>query len=40
MGYGITPNCNHFTGKKNPVKTVKKKKVRKKLTPHKNKYKD
>lgn len=40
MGYGIAPNCNHFTGKKKRVKSLKKKKLRKKVTLHKNKYKE
>lgn len=39
MGYGIAPNCNDFTGKKKRVKSLKKKKSRKKVTLHKNKYK-
>lgn len=38
MRYGKSPNCNHFTGKKNPNKTVIKRVVREKQQPHKNKY--
>lgn len=40
MSYGISSNHNHFTGKKNPIKNVKKKKAKKKQNSHKNKYKD
>lgn len=35
---GHTHNCNHFTGKKNPIKNCKKRVVREKQQPHKNKY--
>lgn len=38
MGYGTASNCNHFTGKKKGIKQLKKKRVREKQTPHKNKY--
>lgn len=38
MAYGIAPNINHFTGKKHPMKTSVRKKVRVKHEPHKNKY--
>lgn len=31
-------NCNHFTGKKHGIKTVRKRVVRSKQEPHKNKY--
>lgn len=39
MGYGLAPNCNHFTGKtKKMKKSNARKKVRVKQEPHKNKY--
>ena len=38
MGYGKAPNSNHFTGKKKVIKTVRKRVVREKQQPHKNKY--
>lgn len=38
MGYGTAPNCSHFTGKKKGIKTAKRRVVREKQTPHKNKY--
>ena len=38
MGYGAAPNCSHFTGKKKAVKSSKKRVVRPKQQPHKNKY--
>jgi hypothetical protein len=38
VGYGNSPNSNHFTGKKKPFKTVKKKKKSKLKREHKNKY--
>jgi hypothetical protein len=37
MGYGA-PNSNHFTGKKKPFKTARKKKKPKIKREHKNKY--
>lgn len=37
-GRGYSHNSSHFTGKKNPIKAAKKKVVREKQQPHKNKY--
>ena len=37
-GRSFNSNCNHFTGKKHGIKTVKKKVVRHSQEPHKNKY--
>ena len=38
MKGGHNANCNHFTGKKNPIKNNKRRVVREAQEPHKNKY--
>ena len=38
MGYGVASNSSHFTGKKKAHKSPKKRVVRPKQEPHKNKY--
>lgn len=40
MKGGHVHNSQHFTGKKKGIKCLKKKVVRKKQEPHKNKYKE